>query len=397
MLYTLPSVRVAAAAAGLLIATLAAGCASESATSEPTAEPVVGSDARSFETELYPIRVVTLAEGLTFPYSMTFLPDGSMLLTELEGRMRLVRNGVLQPDPIPGTPEVYYVPGRGGLMDVILHPDFAENRWVYFTYDKPGERGATPAVARGTLDGNRLNDVIDIFVSDAWGTSNGHLSSYIRFTPDGMLFMSTAERNEPIRSQDTTDHAGKLLRLHDDGSVPADNPFVGREGFRPEIYAYGHRDIHGMTVHPETGEVWTNEHGDEVNIARPGLNYGWPYVAVRESREIVPAPQGLDLTPPYLTLDTGIVQVSGMTFYAGNVFPEWRGDLFISGLNGEQVHRVSFEQDPPDTSAPASGETRETLFALGAQVRDVREGPDGLLYFVTNEENGRLMRIEPAE
>ena len=385
----------------LVVGTLAgcaAACASESATSESiTAEPVVSSDAQSFETELYPIRVVTLAEGLTFPYSMTFLPDGSMLVTELEGRMRLVRNSVLQPEPILGTPEVYYVPGRGGLMDVILHPDFVKNHWVYFTYDKPGERGATPAVARGTLDGNRLNNVVDIFVSDAWGSSNGHLSSYIRFTPDGRLFMSTAERNEPIRSQDTTDHAGKLLRLNDDGSVPADNPFVSQEGFRSEIYAYGHRDIHGMTVHPETGEVWTNEHGDEVNIARPGFNYGWPYVAVRESSEITPAPQGLDLTPPYLTLDTGIVQVSGMTFYTGRVFPEWRGDLFISGLNGEQVHRVSFEQDPPDTSAPASGETRESLFALGAEVRDVREGPDGLLYLVTNEENGRLMRIEPAE
>jgi glucose/arabinose dehydrogenase len=396
MLYTLSPVRLPGAVV-LLVATLAAGCASESATSERTAEPVVGSDARSFETELYPIRVVTLAEGLVFPYSMTFLPDGSMLLTELEGRMRLVRNGVLQPDPIPGTPEVYYVPSRGGLMDVILHPDFAENHWVYFTYDKSGERGATPAVARGTLEGNQLNDVIDIFVSDAWGTANGHLSSYIRFTPDGMLFMSTAERNEPIRSQDTTDHAGKLLRLHDDGSVPADNPFVGREGFRPEIYAYGHRDIHGMTVHPDTGEVWTNEHGDEVNIARPGLNYGWPYVAVRQTGEIVPAPEGLDLTAPYLTLDTRIVQVSGMTFYTGNVFPEWRGDLFISGLAGEQIHRVSFAEDPPDTSAPAWGKTREILFPLGAQVRDVREGPDGLLYFVTNEENGRLMRIEPAE
>jgi len=383
-------------AAALLVPVLAAGCTSERAVAEPAAGPDAGAAAQVFQTELYPIRVVTLAEGLVFPYSMTFLPDGSMLVTELEGRLRRVRNGVLDPEPIAGTPDVYSVPGRGGLMDVILHPDFGENRWVYLTYDKPGERGATPAVARGTLDGDELRDVTDIFVSDAWGTSNGHLSSYIRFTLDGSLYMSTAERNEPIRSQDTTDHAGKLLRLRDDGSVPPDNPFVGREGFRPEIFAYGHRDIHGMAVHPVTGDVWTNEHGDEVNVARPGLNHGWPYVSVRESTENVPAPDGLDFAPPYLAWNPGI-QVSGMTFYIGDVFPDWKGDLFISGLAGEQVHRVSFAQDPPDTSGPASGETRETLFDFGARVRDVREGPDGLLYFVTDEEAGRLLRIEPAD
>jgi glucose/arabinose dehydrogenase len=380
--------------ATVLVFVLAAGCASDGVTSSSAPDEVADSDVRLFETEDYSIRVVTLAEDLTYPYGLAFLPDGTMLLTELEGRLRYVRNGMLESEPIAGLPEVYYVPGRGGLMDVILHPDYEENHWIYFTYDKAGELGATPAVARGTLDGNQLTDVTDIFVADAWAMADGHLSSYIRFTPDGMLYFSTAERNEPMRAQDTTDHAGKLLRLHDDGTVPADNPFVGRDGYRDEIFAYGHRDIHGMTVHPVTGEVWTNEHGDEINIARPGLNHGWPYTSTSGPGE-TPVPDDVDLTPPYMFWNPGI-NVSGMFFYTGDVFPEWKGDLFVSGLAGQQVQRITFTEDPPDTSAPASGEIREPLFDIGARVRDAREGTDGLIYFITDEAEGRLMRIEPA-
>jgi glucose/arabinose dehydrogenase len=375
---------------------LAVGCTTEIASSDSAPVAEIDSEALIFATEDYAIRVVTLVEGLTYPYSMTFLPDGAMLLTELEGRMRIVRDGVLDPEPVSGVPEVYYVPGRGGLMDVILHPGFEENHWVYFTYDQAGDLGATPAVARGELNGNELTNVEDIFVADAWGREDGHLSSYIRFAPDGMLYFSTAEREEPLRAQNMSDHAGKLLRLNEDGSTPAGNPFVGQEGIRPEIFAYGHRDIHGMTVHPESGEVWTNEHGDEVNIARAGLNYGWPYVSVSSTQQTEPAPPGVELTPPYLSWNPGI-SVSGMTFYTGDVFPEWKGDLFISGLGGQQVQRISFPTDPPDTTAPASGETREPLFDIGTRVRDVREGPDGLFYFVTDESEGRLMRIERAE
>ncbi len=395
MKYALPIRRFCAPVfAAVLVLMLAGGCASEAVTTEPALDAAGDSGVRLFKTEDYSVRVVTLAEGLTYPYSLAFLPDGTMLLTELEGRLRTVRNGVLDPAPIAGVPEVYYVPGRGGLMDVILHPDFEDNHWIYFTYDKAGELGATPVVARGTLDGSQLTDVTDILVADAWAMADGHLSSYIRFTPDGMLYFSTAERNQPMRAQDTTDHAGKLLRLHDDGTVPADNPFVGREGYRGEIYAYGHRDIHGMTVHPETGEVWTNEHGDEINIARPGVNLGWPYTSVRGPGEM-PAPAGVELTPPYMTWNPGI-NVSGMFFYTGDTFPEWKGDLFVSGLAGQQVQRISFTEDPPDTSRPASGESREPLFDIGVRVRDAREGPDGLIYFVTDEAEGHLMRIEPA-
>jgi aldose sugar dehydrogenase len=348
------------------------------------------------QTKDYQIRVATLAEGLSYPYSFVFLPDGSMLIAQLNGQLRMFRNGKLVPEPITGVPKVHYVPGRGGLMDLALHPKFAQNRWVYFTYDKEGPKGATPAVGRGTLNGNQLTEVKDIVVPDAWGHEDGHLGAYIRFTPDGLLYMSTAEREEPDRSQLMTDDAGKVLRLRDDGSVPPDNPYVGKAGHSPRIFTYGHRDVHAMTVHPKTGDVWTAEHGDEVNIERATTNYGWPYIAMSGPNKDKPAPTGVKLSPPYLGWRPGI-NVSGMFFYTGNVFPKWKGNLFIGGLAGQQVQRIAFAQDPPNTTPPATGETREPLFNIGARVRDTKEGPDGLIYFVTDEEKARLFRIEPVK
>ena len=207
--------------------------------------------------------------------------------------------------------------------------------------------------------------------------------------------MSTADREEPMRSQKMSDDAGKVLRIRDDGTVPNDNPFVGRAGHSPRIFNYGHRDVHAMTVHPATGDLWTAEHGDEVNIERAGVNYGWPYISLN-GRDNVPAPKGIKLSPPYLAWNPPI-NVSGMSFYMGDVFPKWKGNLLIGGLAGQQVQRVAFTQNPPDTNPPASGETREPLFDTGARVRDVKEGPDGLIYYVTDEEAGKLVRIEPAQ
>jgi aldose sugar dehydrogenase len=381
----------------VMLLALTAGCSSESAAPEPAATPSVSADlpSQTFQTKDYQIRVVTLAQGLVYPYSFTFLPDGSMLIPQLNGQLRVFRNGKLEAESISGTPQVHYVPGRGGLMDIQLHPKFAENHWVYFTYDKPGEKGATPAVGRGTLNGNQLTDVTDIVVPEAWGKENGHLGAYIRFTPDGMLYMSTGEREEPERSQLMSDDAGKVLRLRDDGSVPNDNPFAGKTGHSSRIFNYGHRDIHAMTVHPTTGDLWTAEHGDEVNVERAGINYGWPYVSVNGQNNTAP-PKGVTLSPPYLAWKPAI-NVSGMAFYTGDVFPLWKGNLLIGGLAGRQVQRVAFPQDPPDTKPPASGETREPLFDIGARVRDVKGGPDGMIYFVTDEEAGRLFRIEPAQ
>jgi len=359
------------------------------------AEPQAGA-AKTFQTKDYPIRVTTVAEGLSYPYSLTFLPDGGILIAQLNGQLRVVRNGKLAAEPITGVPKVHYIPGRGGLMDLALHPKFAQNHWVYFTYDKPGEKGATPAVARGTLNGNQLTEVKDIVVPEAWGKENGHLGSYIRFTPDGLLYMSTGEREEPDRSQKLSDDAGKILRLRDDGTVPKDNPYVGKAGHSDRIFTYGHRDIHAMTVHPKTGDLWTAEHGDEVNIERASTNYGWPYVSVG-GQDNKPAPAGVKLSPPYLAWKNPTIQVSGMFFYTGNAFPKWKNNLFIGGLAAKGVERVAFAQDPPNTTPPAANEARELLFDIGRRVRDVKEGPDGMIYFITDEEQAQLFRIEPAK
>ncbi len=358
-----------------------------------------------FETAEYRIRVVSLAEGLANPWSLAFLPNGDMVVTEKPGRLRLIRDGVLMPNPVPGVPEVD--PRRqGGLMDVVLHPQFAENSWVYLTYSKPDEGdndNATTALARGTFDGFRLTDVEDLFVANAWAETGGHYGSRLGFTPDGKLFMSIGDRQQRDRAQDTTDHAGTVLRLNDDGSVPDDNPFIGRAGFLPEIYSYGHRSPQGLTVHPETGEVWENEHGprggDEANLILPGRNYGWPIVSYgREySGEIItnqPWKEGLE-PPKYYWVPS--IAISGMTFYTGDRFPEWKGHLFVGGLRHYVVQRVAplnqrggFEREP-------------LLTELRLRIRDVRQGPDGLLYIVADGDltrrgaTGAVLRIEPAD
>ena len=356
-----------------------------------------------FETADYRIRVVSVAEGLANPWSLAFLPNGDMLVTEKPGRVRLIRAGVLTPEPVPGVPEVA-ARRQGGLMDVVLHPQFAENNWVYLTYSKPGEGdNATTALARGRFDGTRLTEVEDLFVANAWAETGGHFGSRLAFTPDGKLFMSIGERQQRDRAQDPTDHAGTVLRLNDDGSVPDDNPFLGRAGFLPEIYSYGHRSPQGLTVHPETGEVWENEHGprggDEANLILPGRNYGWPVVSYgREySGEIIthqPWKEGME-PPKYYWVPS--IAISGMTFYTGDRFPEWKGHLFVGGLRHYVVQRVA------PLNRRGGFERESMLTELRQRVRDVRQGPDGLLYVVTDGDltrqgaTGAVLRIEPAD
>ena len=356
-----------------------------------------------FETEYYRIRVVPVAERLRNPWSLAFLPDGDMLVTEKAGSLRLIRDGALQPDPVQGVPEVD-AKGQGGLMDVVLHPQFAENNWVYLTYSKPGDGVATTALARGRFDGTRLTELNDLFVADAWSDTGGHFGGRLAFTPDGKLFMTVGERQQSYRAQDTSEHAGTVLRLNEDGTVPDDNPFVGRTGYRPEIYSYGHRSPQGLTVHPETGDVWESEHGprggDEANLILPGRNYGWPVISYgREySGEIItnePWREGME-QPQYYWVPSPAL--SGMTFYTGDRFPEWRGDLFVGGLRGTLLQRVV-----PLTKE--GGFERESMLTqLRQRVRDVRQGPDGLLYVVTDGDadrgetaTGAVLRIEPAE
>lgn len=362
----------------------------------PFVSPLPAPDAaREFQTISQSIRVVPVVKGLAAPWSIAFLPNGDMLVTEKVGRLRIVRNSVLDPQPIPGVPQVLAM-GQGGLLEVAVHPRFTENRFIYLTYSKAGERGNTTALARGRLEGNALSGVQDIFVADAWSNATFHFGSKLAFGRDGMLYMTVGERNDRTRAQDTTHHAGKILRLRDDGTVPPDNPFVGRAGFRPEIYTYGHRNLQGLTFHPETGELWETEHGpqggDELNLIRAGRNYGWPVVTFGREYSgdlITNQPWREDMEQP-VTVWVPSIALSGMVFYTGDRLPGWKGNLFVGGLSGLQLHRVVFASGGP--------RGRESLLMeLKQRIRDVRQGPDGLLYVATDANpGGAILRIEPG-
>lgn len=348
-----------------------------------------------FETALERIRVITVAQGLEHPWSLAFLPNGDILVTERVGRLRVVRDGSLDPLPVPGVPPVH-AHLHGGLLDVALHPTFATNRLIYFTYTTTGERGATVALARARFDGHRLSEVQDVFVADAWSTTDVNFGSRIAFGRDGMLYMSIGERNERHRAQDLSDHAGSIVRIRDDGTVPDDNPFVARSGSRPEIYSYGHRNVQGLAIDPETGSLWANEHGpqggDEVNVVLPGSNYGWPLASL--GRDYTGDPIAMSPCAPEteqpLLFWTPSIGVSGMTFYTGQRFGSWMGNLFVGALSGHQLQRVLLAGMSPYGREPL-------LIELGLRIRDVREGPDEFLYIVTDEDAGALLRIETAE
>jgi glucose/arabinose dehydrogenase len=360
-----------------------------------------------FETNALTIQVVTIAEGLSNPWSIAFLPGGDMLVTERPGRLRLIRNGALQPEPITGVPEVRYR-NHGGLMDIALHPDFAQNNLVYLTYSKPREKAATTALWRARFDGRALVDGQDIFVADAWTTSDVNFGSRIAFAPDGTIYMSIGERNFPfpqnqgMSAQDLNTHMGKILRLRDDGTVPADNPFVGKEGHKPEIYSYGHRNPQGITIHPDTGAIWSSEHGplggDEVNIILPGRNYGWPLITFGRGYDGKPVTEdtkreGMEQPRFYWVPSIGI---TNLLFYTGDRFPAWKGELIVAGHGAMLVQRV--RQQGRGTNE------RESILTnvLRRRFRDLRQGPDGLLYVVTSDKSdkepdtGTVLRIEPA-
>lgn len=362
----------------------------------PRLQPLAVPDApRELDTVQQRIRVVPFVKGLAAPWSMAFLPDGDLLVTEKVGRLRIVRDGVLDPQPIAGVPPVLAM-GQGGLLEVSLHPRFADNRYLYLTYSKSGPQGNTTALARGQFDGKALTDVQDIFVADAWSMGTAHFGSRITWGRDGTLFMTVGERNDRNRAQDTTHHAGKVLRLREDGTVPPDNPFVGRAGFRPEIYSYGHRNLQGLTTHPDTGEIWETEHGpqggDELNLIQAGRNYGWPVATFGreyDGRLITNQSYREGMEPP-VTVWVPSIALSGMVFYTGDRFPAWKGSLFVGGMAGTQLHRVVFSDGGP--------QGRESMLTdLRLRVRDVRQGPDGLLYLAIDANpGGAILRVEPA-
>ncbi|GAB4354419.1 MAG: PQQ-dependent sugar dehydrogenase [Gammaproteobacteria bacterium] len=343
-------------------------------------------------------RVETVAEGLEHPWGMAFLPGGGMLVSERVGRLRLITaDGKLRKKPVRGIPKVV-ARGQGGLLDVALHPDFTRNRWVYLSYSGRGREGVNTEVARARFDGIELSDLQIIFrARPKVSTGYNHFGSRLLFDRDGFLFVTLGDRYHlRDRAQSVEDHLGTIVRLHDDGRVPGDNPFVGRDGAMPEIYTYGHRNAQGIALRPGTNTVWMHEHGprggDEVNILKPGANYGWPAITygIDYSGAIISdkteAP-GMEQPVVYWVPS---IAPSGMAFYDGDHFPQWKGDLFVGALAKRHLRRLELEGDR------VVGQ-EQLLRDLDERIRDVRSGPDGYLYLLTDSSNGRILRLVPAE
>lgn len=360
----------------------------------------------TFETEKVKIRVETVAEGLEHPWGLAFLPEGGFLVTERPGHLRIVTAEGQVKDAIYGVPEVD-ARSQGGLLDVALDPDFAENRFVYLTYSEKGEDGTNgTAVARGHLTESmlpQLKDVEVIFRQTPKKKSTNHFGSRMVFDREGHLFVTLGERQKEEHrgeAQDLDSHLGKVIRIWPDGTVPEDNPFADPDnaaGALPEIWSYGHRNPQGAALNPETGELWENEHGprggDEINIPKPSRNYGWPLVSYGVNYDGTPvgkgehSMEGVEEPVHYWVPSIG---PSGMAFYTGDAIPEWKGDLFVGGLAIPQLARLTLDGDKVTADEPM-------LKELGLRIRDVRQGPDGALYLLTDEEEGQILRITKAE
>jgi glucose/arabinose dehydrogenase len=379
---------------------------------QPAAPPAPDS-AQVLDVQGGKIRVVPLAGGLYHPWSLAFPDARTILVTERNGRLRMIRDGKLAPEPLWTAPSASGDTGDA-LHFLVLHPKFAQNQMVYVSYPKRDGERITLAVARGRLSGAKLTDVQEIFVADAWETG-GNLAGRIFFGADGMLYVTVGDRDRicctgtednslRMKAQKLDNHVGKTLRLREDGTVPPDNPFVGKAGARPEIFTYGHRNGYGLAVNPETGELWQAEigpmGGDEVNILLPGHNYGWPlvstgrnYTGTLVSDEPWARP-GMD-NPRFFWVPS--ISPSSILFYTGDKFPKWKNNLFVGSLTQAVLVRISFHQR-------SQAEPRESLLGpLHQRIREVQQGPDGYLYVATErssggkEADGTVMRIEPAE
>jgi glucose/arabinose dehydrogenase len=353
--------------------------------------------AETYTSEKATFRTVTVASGLDHPWSLAFLPDGRMLVTERAGRLRVIAaDGTLLPEPVAGTPAVY-ARGQGGLLDVLPHPDFAANGLVYLSYSAPGDGGASTAVMRGRLVGNeRLADPQVIFEAMPKSSGGRHFGSRMVWGPDGKLYVTAGERGNDDWAQMRDRTPGSVLRLNEDGSVPADNPFVGQPGVRPEIFTWGNRNPQGLMVHPGRGEVWEQEHGprggDEINILVPGANYGWPVITYGTAYSGLPMGEGTHkegMTQPIWHWTPSIAP-SGMTYYGGDAFPAWRGNVFVGSLKFQYVERMEFD-------GTRVTHREELLRGALGRIRDVCQGPDGLLYVLTDESDGTVTRLEPAQ
>jgi glucose/arabinose dehydrogenase len=371
-----------------------------------TAAPALAQTA--MRSALHDFRLVPVVEGLVQPWAMAWLPNGDMLVTERPGRLRIVRSGKLLPQAVEGLPPLYTTGSQAGLFEVAVHPDFARNGFLYLTYAKPQADGqSTTALIRAKFENDRLTDVQPLFESVSKG--RGHYGGKITFDGKGFLFLTLGDRmvlpdgdeaallKHP--AQDLTNHHGKLIRLHDDGRVPADNPFVATAGARPEIWSYGHRNVQGLVIHPATGDLWAHEHGpqggDELNRIQKGKNYGWPVIGfgvnytTGKTIHIGTMKEGME-QPAHVWVPS--IGISGAMAYTGDRFPQWKGSLFVGGLAGARLDRLTVE----GTTVTA----RETVAAGIGRVRDVRQGPDGFIYVAIEDRDGKptgIHRLEPVE
>ncbi len=357
-----------------------------------------------FKSTLYDYRVVKVVDSLVNPWSMAFLPGGDMLVTERPGRLRIVRAGKLIATPVSGVPAVV-ARGQGGLFDVVLHPNFASNRLIYLSFAKPQTgSAATTAVIRGRFENDQLTGVEEIFVADTKGAP-GHFGARLAFDRNGFLFVTIGDRQVPPEgnlethpAQDISNHHGTINRILDDGKVPPDNPFVGRAGAKPEIWSYGHRNPQGLAINQETGDVWETEHGpqggDELNLITRGANYGWPVIGYGVN-------YGPGATIHASTTRAGMEQpkhfwvpsiaTSGLMIYTGSKFPQWKGSIFVGGMAGEQLVRLTYDGK--------TIERADVLLRKQGRVRDVRQGPDGFIYVAIEDSQGKptpIVRLEPV-
>ena len=348
-------------------------------------------------TERHTVRVRILTRGLVRPWSLAFLPDGRMLVTERRGRLRYVAaDGRLDPTPIAGLPQAVTERRQGGLHDVVLHPDFARNRFVYLAYAGRGEGGYGTELARGRLDGYSLTDVRVLFRALPKSFGGRHFGGRVVFDGNGHVFLTLGDRGNRPSAQDLGNHAGSVIRLTEDGGVPRDNPFRSMAGARPEIYTVGNRNVQGAAINPRTGELWTHEHGpqggDEVNIIRAGVNYGWPVITYGRNygigTRIGEGTHKEGMAQP-LYQWTPSIAPSGMAFYDGDKFPGWRGNLLVGALRFRLLSRLELDGER------VVREERMLEGTIG-RIRDVRVGPDGYVYLLSDETNGVIVRLEPA-
>jgi glucose/arabinose dehydrogenase len=369
---------------------IAAVCAASCSAPGNAAKPEAAAPAASPKTV-----VTTIASGLEYPWGLAFLPDGAMLVTEREGRLRIIRNGALDPTPIAGVPAAF-VENQGGLFDVVLHPNFPANGLVYLSFAAGDKAANGTRIIRAKFDGKALTEVKEIFRASPDKKGAAHFGGRMLFLPDGTMLMSVGEGFAyRERAQGLDSDFGKIVRIRDDGSIPSDNPFVGKEGARPEIWTYGHRNPQGLVRDPATGAVYGVEHGpmggDELNLIEPGKNYGWPVITYGtdyNGAQITPYTERPGMVQPIVYWVPSIA-TSGAALYSGDLFPAWKGDIFIAALAGSHVRRVDM------ANGKAVGQ--EVLFEdQQTRFRHVAQGPDGALYLLTDDLDGKVLKVTPA-